>query len=193
MFDTSDRCCTCPATSSDPHSTLLWLSLWLLLVPGLTTSHFPTINCINHLPACKNPNHFEWVCFVPLPPQIPQPYFMSSAYFRHFWNYILLEVTALILIPTPQHISALTPFWFIYTVYYQSPIQSIRAGIQTHAHVWIIHTNTHQGTQDNCYGLDDSSNIWQLIGKGAHSHEFLYLDFCLTPVVVQPLETNKLK
>lgn len=53
MFDTSDTCCTCPATSSDPHSTLLWLSLWLLLVPGLITSHFPTINCINHLPACN--------------------------------------------------------------------------------------------------------------------------------------------
>lgn len=115
---------------------------------------------------------------------------MSSAYFRHFWNYILLEVTALILIPTPQHISALTPFWFIYRVYYQSPIQSIKAGIQTHAHVWIMHTNTHQGREDNCYGLDHSSNIWQLIGKEAHSHQFLYLDFCLTPVVVWLLETK---
>lgn len=47
-----------------------------------------------------------------------------------------------------------------------------------------MHTNTHQGREDNCYGLDHSSNIWQLIGKEAHSHEFLYLDFCLTPVLV---------
>lgn len=53
-----------------------------------------------------------------------------------------------------------------------------------------MHTNTHQGTEDNCYGLDHSSNIQQLIGKGAHSHEFLYFDFCLTPVVVWLLETK---
>lgn len=103
---------------------------------------------------------------------------MSSAYFRHFWNYILLEVTALILIPAPQHISALTPFWFIYTVYYQSPIQSIKAGIQTHAHVWIMHTNTHQGTGDNCYGLDHSSNTWQPIGKGG-SEPWIFIPWLL--------------
>lgn len=29
-----------------------------------------------------------------------------------------------------------------------------------------MHTNTHQGREDNCYGLDHSSNIWQLVGKG---------------------------
>lgn len=46
------------------------------------------------------------------------------------------------------------------------------------------------GREDNCYGLDHSSNIWQLIGKEAHSHQFLYLDFCLTPVIVWLLETK---
>lgn len=56
---------------------------------------------LTYLQSWKNPNHFECVCFVPLPLKIPQPCFMSSAYFRHFWNYILLEVNALILIPTP--------------------------------------------------------------------------------------------
>lgn len=30
----------------------------------------------------------------------------------------------------------------------------------------------------------------QLIGKEAHSNEFLYLDFCLTPVVIWLLETK---
>lgn len=47
MFDTKDKCCTW----STFHTTLTPTALWLLFVSGLITSHFPTINCISHLPA----------------------------------------------------------------------------------------------------------------------------------------------
>lgn len=139
MFDTSDKGCTRPPTGSDPHSSPLspWLH-WLLLVPGLITSHFPTINCISHLPAC-NPDKSKafWMslfCSSPHPTPSASFYVISRFQALLKLHFARGHCTHFNSTPPPQHISALIPFWFIYTVYYQSPIQSIKAGIQTHAH-----------------------------------------------------------
>lgn len=136
------------------HTALTPTRVWLLLVPGLITSHFPTINCISHLSAC-NPDKSKsfWMSLfcssVPYPPAPPT----SSALFYVISIFkVLLKLhsaqghcTEFNPPPPPiQHINALTPIWFIYIVYYQRPIQSIQARIQTHAHIWIMHTNTHQ-------------------------------------------------
>lgn len=58
------------------HTALTPTGAWLLLVPGLITSRFPTINCISHLSAC-NPDKSKsfWMSLfcssVPYPPAPP--------------------------------------------------------------------------------------------------------------------------
>lgn len=174
-------------TPHHSHCTLITFGPW----PHYLT--LPYINCINHLPAC-NPDKSKslWMSLFcsSAPPTSPALFYVISIFQALLKLHPARGHCTHFNSSPPAH-QCFNSF-LIYLSCLLSEPNSINKSwnSNTHTHVWIMHTNTHQGTEDNCYGLDHSSNIWQLIGKGAHSHEFLYLDFCLTPVVVWLLETK---